>query len=313
MLATVLATGVGCFEGHLVEGVDGGAGAGGKSGGGGAVGSAGRGMAGSGGVSPAGRGGGGGPAGGAGGGSAGSSGGGGAGSFGGNAGSPLDPGDSLSDFELETVARINPTGTPPRNGHWFSYNDLSPTCLQVPPVGAVHRPSLPPVPSPGPSGGLALRATWDRCTVWGAGVGAYFNLVEPPDGGVGTPLPYDLAGYQGITFWAALATAGTDTRLRFKIITRGETPIRDGGTCDETVVGVNKCGDAWGQTFVLPTAGNWRQITVQFANITVFKQEGWGYAIPWNPSDVLGIQIQSQNTEMDQPFDFWVDDVYLFR
>jgi len=30
-------------------------------------------------------------------------------------------------------------------------------------------------------------------------------------------------------------------------------------------------------------------------------------------ADVLGIQIQSQGTEMDQPFDFWIDHVYLIR
>jgi len=280
VLAAVVAIGVGCSARQLDDG-----GGGGQSG----RGSAGRG--------------------GAGGGVAGSAGGG----PGGSAGSELDPGDPLSDFELDPVARINPTGTPPRNGYWFSYNDMSPTCVQVPALGADHHPSLPPTPSPGPSGGLALRATWNGCAVWGAGIGAYLNLVEPADGGVGTPLPYDLAGYKGITFWAALATPTADTRLRFKIITRGETPIRDGGTCDEAVVGINKCGDAWGQTFVMPIAGNWRQITVQFANLTVFKQEGWGHFVPWNPSDVLGIQIQSQGTEMDQPFDFWIDDVYLFR
>ena len=38
----------------------------------------------------------------------------------------------LGDFSLETVARLNLTGEPARNGIWYSYNDGSVTCLQAP-------------------------------------------------------------------------------------------------------------------------------------------------------------------------------------
>ena len=34
--------------------------------------------------------------------------------------------DLLSNFEIAAAARINP----PRNGVWYSYNDMSPSCLQ---------------------------------------------------------------------------------------------------------------------------------------------------------------------------------------
>ena len=30
---------------------------------------------------------------------------------------------------------------------------------------------------------------------------------------------------------------------------------------------------------------------------------------PWNPRDVTGIQIQS--VDKGEPYDFWIDDVYL--
>jgi hypothetical protein len=94
---------------------------------------------------------------------------------------------------------------------------------------------------------------------------------------------------------------------------RAETLAADGGSCDEQVVGVNKCADSWGQTFILPPAGNWLQVTVMFPDTTKFRQEGWGAVFPWNPADVIGVQIQSQGTEFDQPFDFWIDDLYLIR
>jgi hypothetical protein len=301
-LAAVLATGLGCAARDLVVDVDGGP-----------AGNSGRGGAGN---SVGGRGGSpdGGWAGTFGGSGAGRFGGGGAGSSGGGAGTGINLATSalLSDFQVGTVARIEPAGTPPRNGRWYSYNDLSATCVQDPPVGADHYPSMPPTAGPGPSGGLALHAKWDGCAVWGAGIGAYLNLVEAADGGVAALLPYDLTGYSGITFWA-MTSPTADNKLRFKVVMRGETLIREGGTCDEAVVGINKCGDSWGWTFTAPVTGAWQQVTVQFANLTKFKQEGWGHVVAWNPSDVLAIQIQAQGTEMDQPFDFWIDDVYLFR
>lgn len=236
-------------------------------------------------------------------------------------GMPL-PEDKISDFEDITAATVVNAGTPPRNGYWFAYNDMSPTCVQMPAAMAPYVPDSPsPPPTPSPfGGGMALSAKWDGCTVWGAGVGA--DIAQPAvDGGMymGPKTPYDISAYKGITFWGMTSTTA-DNKLRIKVNMRAETKIADGGTgataanfCDEAVVGVNKCSDAWGQTFTLPIAGNWQQITILFADAAKFKQEGWGAVFPWNPADVTGIQIQSQGTEMDQPFEFWIDDIYLIK
>lgn len=251
------------------------------------------------------------------------------GAGGGGGGGVLDPNDKLSDFEDVAAATIVNAGTPARNGYWFSYSDESATCVQVPAKGAAYIPETPPAsvgPSPGPSGGMALHAKWDGCTVWGAGVGADIAQPAAVDGGSyeGVKVAYDLTGAKGITFWAATDPA-SDGKLRVKVNMRAETKKADACPvagcpaaaslpfCDEAVVGVNKCSDAWGQTFTLPPAGNWVQVTVLFSDTAKFKQEGWGAVFPWNPADVTGIQIQSQGTEMDQPFDFWIDDVYIIR
>jgi hypothetical protein len=237
-----------------------------------------------------------------------------------------NPDDKLSDFEDVAAATIVNAGTPPRNGYWFTYSDESPTCVTMPGKGQTYVPSTPPTPSPGPSGGMALHAVWDKCTVWGAGVGADIAQPAAPDGGSyeGLKVPYDLTGAKGITFWG-MTSPTADNKLRVKINMRAETKKADACPvtgcpaaanepfCDEAVVGVNKCSDAWGQTFTLPIAGNWQQITILFSDTAKFKQEGWGAVFPWNPADVTGIQIQSQGTEMNQPFDFWIDDVYIIR
>jgi hypothetical protein len=243
----------------------------------------------------------------------------GGGGSGGGGGAVL-PEDKISDFEDIAAATVVNAGTPPRNGYWFSYNDASPTCVQDPINGAAYLPSSPPTAAGGPSGGMALHAKWDGCSVWGAGVGA--DIAQPSvDGGsyMGPKVNYDLTGAKGITFWGMTSTTA-DNKLRIKLNMRAETKIADGGPgataptfCDEATYGANKCSDAWGYAFTLPIAGNWQQITVLFSDTAKFKQEGWGAKFPWNLADVTGIQIQSQGLETSQPFDFWIDDIYIIR
>jgi hypothetical protein len=245
------------------------------------------------------------------GGCGGSGGGGAAGSGGG--GGALDPANLLSNFEDPAAATIVQSGTPLRNGYWYSYNDASATCVQMPANMAPYVGSTPPMASPGPSGMMALHAVWTGCSVWGAGVGA--DIGQPIlDGGMytGPKVPYDITGFTGITFWAMSSMTG-DNKLRVKIPMTDETKIVDGGKCDEAVVGVNKCSDDFGMVFSLPTNGSWTQITVSFTDTTKFKQEGWGQTYAWNPKDVTSIQVQSQGTETSQPYDFWLDDFYLTK
>jgi hypothetical protein len=220
------------------------------------------------------------------------------------------PEDLLSDFE-EGQALVLPLGSPARNGYWYSYNDASTGCLQSPAHGDMYYPSTPAASPPGPSRGRALHANWINCAAWGAGVGADFNAIAM-DGGVAPAkprMPYDLTAFTGIAFWA-MATAGTDPTVRVKMVMRASTQIQDGGTCDEAVLGTDRCGDEWGVSFSLPTDGTWKAITVRF-NDPGFKPEGWGQPFAWNPADVLGIQFQSSSAA--GLYDFWIDDIYLLR
>ena len=230
----------------------------------------------------------------------------------GGGGAVMDPENLISDFEDPVAATVVQAGTPMRNGYWYSYNDMSATCTQTPANGVAYLPTTPATfPADGTSSTMALHAMWNTCSTWGAGVGADLN--QPAvDGGMytGPKVPYDLTGYTGITFWA-MATAGSDTKLRIKLPMTDETKIVDGGNCDEAVVGANKCSDDWGTAFSLPTNGSWTQITISFSDATKFKQEGWGAIFPWAPSHVTSIQIQS--SDMGESYDFWVDDMYLTK
>jgi hypothetical protein len=233
----------------------------------------------------------------------------------GNPGDPF-PQNRLSDFEDLAAATIVHEGSPPRNGTWYTYNDGSATCLQAPALmtGSVppqpYVPEVPPTPAPtGQTGSFALHARWSDCDTWGAGIGADINTPLTPDGAVytGPKVPYDLTPFTGITFWA-MAAPGTDVQLRLKLPMTAETRIEDGGRCTES--DNFKCGDDWGEAFTLPSNGNWRQVTVRFADAG-FEQEGWGMPYAWNLADVTSIQIQSR--DLAETYDFWIDDVYLIR
>ena len=237
----------------------------------------------------------------------------------------VDPANLISNFEDLAAATVAQAGSPPRNGYWYTYNDDNPkgtdaTCVQVPPSGpqllpnppATYIGEAPPTAPPITMGalnpaGIALRAKWMGCSVWGAGVGA--DLGQPQvDGGTytGPKVPYDIGAFTGVTF-LAMATVGTDTALRIKFPMTDETKVEDGGLCVESAT--NKCSDDFGQVFNLPSNGTWKRITIRFADTATFKQEGWGAMFTWTPSHVTSIQIQS--VDKVEPYDFFIDDMYF--
>ena len=264
---------------------------------------------------------------------AGCGGGGGSGPTGGTGGGTVDmtvvdPVDLISDFEDLAAATVVMSGTPTRNGYWYTYNDDNPkgtdaTCVQVPPSGPQLAPNPPatyvgeaPTSAPpatmGQSapGSLSLRGKWQGCSVWGAGIGADLGQPAQADGGTysGPKVPYDVGAFKGVTF-LAMAVVGTDTALRIKFPMTDETKVEDGGLCVESAT--NKCSDDFGEFFNLPSNGTWKRITVLFSNTMNFKQEGWGAVFPWNPSHVTSIQIQSK--DKTEAYDFFIDDMYFIK
>jgi hypothetical protein len=247
------------------------------------------------------------------GGAAGGSGAAGNGGSGGNGAVTLDAKNLLADFE-DPVAVVTMSGSPARNGQWYAYNDGSSTCIETPAADTQYATAVPPTFDGTPNNTRALHAQWTGCFIWGAGVGSDLN-VPIVAGGVytGPRVPYDLTGYTGITFWARSASTA-DNMLRVKLLMTDETRIADGGNCNEAdpAIGSNMCSDSWGKLFALPTNGAWQQIAVNFADLS-FKQEGWGHIFPWNPAHVIAINFQSQDAEVGQLYDFWLDDVYLTK
>jgi hypothetical protein len=220
----------------------------------------------------------------------------GCGGGGGGGGTSVDPANLLSDFEDPAAATVVQLGG--RNGYWYSYNG-SATCAQTPANMAAYVGDTPPTPSPGMSAKMALHAVWTGCSVWGAGVGA--DIGQPAlDGGMytGPKVPYDVTPYTGITFYA-MTSATADTKLRIKIPMTDETKIADGGSCDEAVVGVNKCSDDWEMVCQLPVSGAWTPITVKFSDATKLSRR-MGPDVPLEPGPRDRRSDQSQGSELSQ-------------
>ena len=228
----------------------------------------------------------------------------------------------ISDFEDMSAAIVANVGDPPRNGHWFAYNDdnpkgTDPGCMQVPLTDverapqppAVYVGSAPPSIHAGGTGTKALHAQWSGCLVWGAGVGADLNDPTADAGTGNKKVAYDVTPYRGVTFWA-MAGGASDASLRLKFPMVDETRISDGGDCDESMLGPGQCGDNFGEPFSLPKGATWKQYTIMWSDST-FAQVGWGVHFPWNPTHVTSIQIES--VDKGPGYDFWIDDIYFIN
>jgi hypothetical protein len=234
----------------------------------------------------------------------------GGGGTGGSAGRIWEEYPLVSDFEDLQRATVVQTGEPPRNGYWYAFNDGSAGCVQRPSAGAVYVGDIPPTPSPSATPAVALHADWQGCNVWGAGIGADFAV--PFTSAItysGPKVAYDVTRLTGDTFWA-MAAPCSEVVLRVRFPMRANTRIQDGGLCDESIVGADRCGDEWGEQITLAANGTWKQFVVRFSDVG-FAQAGWGVAVPWKPADVTGIQIQANG--LGDRYDFWLDDVYLLQ
>ena len=172
-----------------------------------------------------------------------------------------------SDFE-EGRAIVLPLGSPARNGAWFAYNDG--TCLQSPAHGDGHHPKARrPRWRPGSAGAARCTSTGTSATA-GARARARTSLPPVTDGGASPPAADALRpdAVRGLAFWA-MATPGTETNVRLKMVMRASTQQIDGGACDESILGVGLMRRRVGLAFSLPADGTWKPVSGGFSESRV--------------------------------------------
>jgi hypothetical protein len=171
------------------------------------------------------------------------------------------------------------------HGVWYVANDGTGT--QVPSVR--DEPSQLLVGGGGTtvSPNYALHTSGQGFAHWGAFVGARFNATGSH------VCTYDISGYTGLQ----LSVKGEGS-MRINLGTLGTTPIVDGGACTATA-----CSD---YGFSVPLTSEWEAISVPFTDLT---QPGWASPATWEPADALRISFWAERGD----FDFWLDDIRLYR
>jgi hypothetical protein len=208
-----------------------------------------------------------------------------------DSGSNLDLIDDLEDND-SAIRQI--AG---RQGSWYVFNDGQGT--QTPALGA-----FTPFTGGAQSSRYATHTWGQGFSDWGAGIAVDLNNPgdQPQDPRRGT---YDVSSWQGFSFQAK----GTGA-VRFMVITRAVADAVDHGTCEPEPD--RPCFDAHGARTWL--TADWTQQRIRFSDLA---QEGWGVSASFDAAQVLGVSFQHPEgadvTNKAAPFDFWIDDLALFR
>ena len=142
--------------------------------------------------------------------------------------------DAIADFEMGS-ADIN--SAPGRKGSFFTYNDLSPTGVETPPMDSTVAPSE--IPGKRCTSKFALHVSAKGFTTWGAGFGsdiAYGVDAAAADSGANPRGSYDASAYAGITFWAR-SEPGSKPGLRMNVADKTTAP--EGGKCVVDMTGID--------------------------------------------------------------------------
>lgn len=199
--------------------------------------------------------------------------------------------DDLEDADDLTPLVVDRGGLLGR-GSWFVVNDGS----------GRQFPSPCTLPSPVDAalglGGFAMRT-------YGKGFqsapGGYSLLGISIKSGVDCDQPLDASRFTGVEFRAR----GSGV-LRFFMGTVETNPVLDFGTCQ------GGCYDSHGALLVL--SSEWQSYRVPFTQVV---QEGWGTPAPFDSAHILTLQWSAKATGLGATpvacFDFWIDDVALYR
>jgi hypothetical protein len=176
---------------------------------------------------------------------------------------------------------------PGRNGSWYTANDGRPG-TQVP--GPTDK--FLPV-QPGYNSNYCAHTSGNGFTSGGAQMG--FSFATGP---TGARVQYDLSTYTGITFWAKSATP---FKMYVNFPDRNTDPA--GGVCKP---GGIICNDTYGKG--MPIGTSWSLTTLPFSMLST---DGPGAPGGFDKVHVYAIEFHASPTEM--PFEFWVDDVALYK
>ena len=247
---------------------------------------------------------------------------------------PTAPGPTLlSDFKdggnhvvFNNTSPFYAGSSSGRTGYWYTFADNFSVGTSECPNGAVTGTAFFP-DSPGYDSSQDFAAHFSG--VVGAACGPPYNTC--PFAGLGVNFlkpegPYNASAYagasfadtsHGIQFYAKWGPSSNAAGVFVKFPEAGTATPAEGGTC--AVSGVN----AMGQTlqcddhycYELTTAQittSWSQVQIPLS-LPFIAPQGWGnITVAWDPTSLLGVQWEFDNTFPGAIYDLWIDDVSFY-
>ncbi|MDP9036448.1 MAG: hypothetical protein M3O50_16730 [Myxococcota bacterium] len=151
-------------------------------------------------------------------------------------------------------------------------------------------------------------------------------MQDGPDAAAGIPMttvPFDISGYQGITFWGRTDSPGDGGTLDVKVQFPNVDTDPRGGQCNGVPGGAagqtdhSQCYNSYAEHFQFTST--WQQFTLLFRDAQFAVDPTWGWMNPpkWTGKNVYGVNWQAQKNSLtsDAPIttDIWVDDVYFIK
>ncbi len=243
---------------------------------------------------------------------------------------PTAPGSTLlSDFQdgENHVAFYNTApfyaGSPSgRTGYWYIFADNFSVGTVECPNGAVSGTAFFP-DSPGYDGtqdfaahisgtvGAACGAPYTTCPFAGLGV----NFLKPEG-------PYNASAWattdfsHGVQFYAKWGPSSNVAGVFVKFPEVATATAAEGGSCvgpSVNSMGLTlQCDDHYCYELTTQITTSWQLIQIPMTTPIVAPQ-GWGnMTVPWDPTSLLGVQWEFDNTFPLANYDLWVDDVSFY-
>jgi hypothetical protein len=212
----------------------------------------------------------------------------------GGAAGGASPYELIDDFEDQDTTLLFLSSLPVaqwRNGNWYSIQDATATGTKGPVWAIVLLSTVSDTRA-----GYALRFTASGFTDWGAGVGVDLRKTA------GVKVAYDVSAYQGIRFYAKVATA-TQTALKVLVPTTFSDAL--GTKCSDTVPNKH-CGDHFFcQVSSIKTT--WAAYECSFTDLHQQLIAGALVQTSFDPATVYSLQFSLLTKTL--PADLWLDDV----
>jgi hypothetical protein len=168
---------------------------------------------------------------------------------------------------------------PGLDGGWFETKDPSAGTFEV---------SVEQIPGGRGASQYAMHATGSMNSEWGATFGVYWNACV-----------FDGSSFRGVRFWAR----GNAAPVRYISPVPGVVPVSEGGSCALEAEGL--CWDSHTTSLAFDT--EWKEYFVPFDSLA---QTGWGLEVDaFDARLIFTLQFQ---TDANQNFDYWIDDIGFY-